>query len=301
MKACPFCEAELRDSVIKCTRCGRSLLADPDAGAEHERVPASATGLGLGAPTVSGGTRGSKVGFPPASSTSPVEQPTSQVWASPSTRPTHIADSAPSTRPTHGDSSPSLIGLRALPSDHRRSAKPDFALLLAALATIGAAVLAWRSIGDPWVRLVITDTSDRLDPQLVGDMVLRGHAAMVGVIGQGIGAVLGVSGILWFFYGFDRGSTPPWFTNPGIAILASIAGLIGTVMAAIIWFVWEDAAVQHARAVKMTVDELRALLDLQPEPLVEIERLSGLMRFGGAMVIGLLAGCAAWWSYHKRS
>lgn len=290
MKACPFCEAELRDSVIKCTRCGRSLLADREESPGHQAVPARAVSPGLGAPTVSGGTRGTKFGFPEPRSVQAPEPAASTSWATPSTRgATHPADAASN-----------LVARRALPNERRRSARPDFALLPAAAATIGAAVIAWRSIGDPWVRLVITDTSDRLDPQLVGDIALRGHAAMVGIIGQGLAGLLAVFGVLWLFYGVDRGSTVPWFANPGIAILASIAGLIGTLMSAIIWFVWEDAAVEHARAVKMSVEELRALLDLQPEPLVEIERLSGLMRFGGAMVIGLFAGCAARWSYHKR-
>lgn len=288
MKACPFCQAELRDSVIKCTRCGRSLLAEPEPSPGHRPVPASATSPGLGAPTVSGGTRGSKVGFPQQEPTAPTG-PTA--WATPSTR---------AAAPT-GDSMPHLADLRALPSDRRRSAQPDFALLLAAVATVGAAVIAWRSIGDPWVKLVITDTSDRLDPQLVGDITLHGQAAMVGIMGQGLAAALGAFGILWLFCGFNRRSTMPWFANPAGAILTSIAALIGTVVSAMVWFVWEDAAVKHARAVKMTVEELGALLHLQPEPLVQIQRLTGLMRFGGAMVVGLLAACTAWWCSHKRS
>ncbi len=288
MKPCPFCEAELRDSVIKCTRCGRSLRGDPEPSPEHEPARAGTT-LGLGAPTVSGGSRGSKVGFPQQEPAAPPRE--IAVWATPSTR----ASGAGS------DSVPHLAGLRALPSDQRRSHRPDFALLLAAVATIGAAVIAWRSIGDPWVNLLITDTSDRLDPKFVGDITLHGQAAMAGVIGQGLAALLGVFGLLWLVYGFDRGSTVPWFANPATAIIASIAGLIGTAVSAMVWFVWQDAAVKHARAVKMSVDELRTLLDLEPQPLVEIQRLSGLMRFGGAMLIGLLASSTAWWCYHKRS
>jgi hypothetical protein len=190
--------------------------------------------------------------------------------------------------------------LRALPGERRRSGKPDVALWLSALATLGAAALAWQSIRQPWVRLLITDTSDHLDPKLVGDVTLHGHAALVGIMGQALAVLLGVYGLLWLVYGFDRGSTVPWFANPASAIVASVAGLVGTVTAAMVWFVWKDAAVEHARAVKMTADELRALLDLQPAPLVEIERLTGILRFGGAMVIGLLAACTAWWCCHKR-
>jgi hypothetical protein len=50
----------------------------------------------------------------------------------------------------------------------------------------------------------------------------------------------------------------------------------------------------------MTSQQLKALLDTQPEPLVEIERLDGLLRFGATMIGGLLASCTAWWAYRKR-
>ncbi len=189
---------------------------------------------------------------------------------------------------------------RALGAEIRSSSGPDFGLLLASLAAVGAALLAWRAIGDPWVRLAITDTSDRLNPTLIGTIPLKGQAALVGMIGQGLAGVIGAYGVFWFLYSFDRGSTIPWFMNPAISIAAAAAGLVLVVMSAAVWFVWTDAAVEHARVVRMTAEELRALLDTQPEPLVEIERLSGLMRFGGAMVAGLFASSVAWWAYRKR-
>ncbi len=291
MKPCPFCEAELRDSVIKCTRCGRSLLGEPDPGPENQPAVARSAS-GLGAPTVSGGNRGTKLGFPPPETPTPAPAPEVNVWA---TGPTRTAGGTAEPVPQR------LATLRALPNERRRSGKPDLVLLLVAMMAIGAAAIAWHAIGQPWVKLIITDTSDRLDPQLVGDITLRGHAALVGIIGRGLAVALGVYGVLWLVYGFDRGSTVPWFANPGGAILVTIAGIIGTVVSAMVWFVWEDAAIEHARAVKMSVDELSELLHLQPEPLVQIDRLTGLMRFGGAMVIGLLAACVAWWCSHKRS
>ena len=288
VKACPFCETELRDSVIRCTRCGRSLLPETEPAAQGNGSRPAPEPLGLGAPVVSSGSRGTPAGFPREP---PAPAPTSSVWATASAR----------TQATPQPPMPTDLGARrALPTDRRRSARPDLVLLLAGLAAAGAAVLAWKAIGDPWVKLVITDTSDRVDPVLVGDLTLHGNAALVGTIGQGLAVVLGVYAIAWLVLGFDRGSTTPWFTNPAISILASIAGLMGVVLSAVVWFVWEDAAVEHARAVRMTAEELRALLDLQPAPLVEIQQLSGLMRFGGAMVIGLLSACAAWWSYRRR-
>jgi hypothetical protein len=239
---------------------------------------------------VSGGNRGSKLGFPQPETPPPT--PAVNVWAS---GPSRTAD------PAADGVQQRLSTLRALPSERRRSGRPDWVLLLVALIAIGAAVIAWQSIGQPWVKLTITDTSDRMDPQLVGDITLRGQAAMLGMIGRGLVIALGLYGLLWLVYGFDRGSTVPWFANPAGAILVTIAGLIGTAVAAMVWFVWEDAAVARARAVKMSIDELNELLHLQPEPLVQIERLTGLVRFGGAMVVGLLAACAAWWCSHKRA
>lgn len=283
VKTCPFCEGELRDSVIRCTRCGRSLVSEPEGGPGHPtRVSASS---GLGAPAVSGGSRGSKIGFP---AQEPV-RPASPVWADTATR-----SPSPAAPPRVGE-------LRALPGDRRGSGRPDFALLLASVVAVAAAVMAWRAIGDPWVKLVITDTSDRLDPQLVGEISLRGQAALVGIIGQALAAVIGVYGVLWFLYAFDRGSTIPWFANPSVAIVTAVVGLIGVVLSAMVWFVWQDAAVGRAHSVSMSAEELRALLDLQPKPLVEIQRLSGLLRFGGAMVVGLLSACTAWWAYRKRA
>ena len=149
--------------------------------------------------------------------------------------------------------------------------------------------------------LVITDTSNRLDPVLVGELTLRAKAAVIGTIGQGLGAALVAFGALWLVYGFDRGSTMPWFTNPVIAIVTSVAGVGMTVLSAVVWFVWEDAAVGHSRAVGMSAGELRTLLDHQPAPLVEIQWLSGQMRFGGVMLLGVLAASAAWWAYRKRA
>jgi hypothetical protein len=83
--------------------------------------------------------------------------------------------------------------------------------------------------------------------------------------------------------------------------VAALVGLLGAIMSAMVWFVWEDAAVEHARAVRLSSEELATILDHQPAPLVEIQRLAGLLRFGGAMVVVLLAASLAWWAYRKRS
>jgi len=268
VKACPFCEAELRDSVIRCTRCRRWLLERPEPDVDV-RAPVAATA----APPRP---------FAPAPPMSRPASPPSVV--------------GPRTGPV-----PDVVTRRALPARARRAGRPDLVLLLMALVAAGVGIVAWRSVADPWVRLTVTDTSDRLDPALVGDVVLRAQASVLGTIAQGLAATLIVFGALWLVYGFDRGSTMPWFTNPVGAMTASLAGIGATVLSALVWLVWEDAAVHRSRALGLGADVLRELLDGQPPPLVEIERLSGLLRFGGVMVLGLLASATAWWAYRKRS
>lgn len=93
----------------------------------------------------------------------------------------------------------------------------------------------------------------------------------------------------------------PWFANPATALAVAVAGIGMTVLSALVWFVWEDAAVRRSRAFGMTATEVREIVDRQPTPLVEIQRLSGQLRFGGMMVLALLAASAAWWSYRTRS
>jgi hypothetical protein len=189
--------------------------------------------------------------------------------------------------------------LRALPRERRQSARPDFVLLLASLAAGAAAYLAWKSVSEPWVELVITDTRD-LDPVLVGNIVLRGQLAMVGTIGLALAGVLGTLGLTWLFYGVDRGSNVPWFVNPAIAIVATVIGIGGAVLSSTVWFVWKDAAIERSRAVGLSPEKLKELLDLQPPPFVEIQRQAGLMRFGGMMLVGFLAACTAVWSTRRR-
>jgi hypothetical protein len=219
------------------------------------------------------------------------------------------ADDEPATwreaRPTPAEQTPRFPydhgDRRALPSDPRPAARFDVVLLLSAVAAVIAASLAWQAVAEPWVRLVITDTSDRLDPVLVGRIVLPGKEALVGTIGQALAIALGGLGVMWFVFGFDRGWTMPWFANPMIGIGAAVAGLGAVVLSSLVWFVWEDAAVAHARSVGLAREKLQEILNLQPAPLVEISRLSGIMRFGTMMAIGFVAASAAWWASRRRA
>jgi hypothetical protein len=163
------------------------------------------------------------------------------------------------------------------------------------------AVLAWKAAATPWATLTLTDTADPANPEIVGRLTMPGTAALVGTIGQGLAAALGALGLLWLFYGWDRGATMPWFASPGVAIVITLAAVGGMLLTSELWFVWEDAVIEKARTVGMSVSELRAFLDQLPAPLVTIERLDGLLRFGTLMGGGFLASCLAWWAYRRRA
>jgi hypothetical protein len=199
-------------------------------------------------------------------------------------------------------SSPDLAGRRALPTTRRRWIRLDLAMLASALVMLGTAATAYLAVDEPWVRLAITDTGDDVvAPLLVGDIALRGQGALVGTIAMALAIAVGAIGFLCLVHGFDRGSTMRWFANPVIAMTSAIGGLGIAVVSAVLWFVWADAAIGRARAVRMSADELKALLDEQPAPIVEIQQLAGLTRFGAAMLLALLAASAAWWAYRKRA
>lgn len=312
VKICPSCEAELRDSVIRCTRCGRALREGAEAQAESvpERVPVAA------APAVrpfrSEVWARPSTSAPASSSSSSASSPSTTSSAQMTLPPPPVAPAIPAPAPQRhvAAARPALAApttrvkdrsaKRALPDGRKHSDRPDPALLLAALAAVAAAFFAWRSLPSAWVELTITDTSVALDPQLVGRMKLTGDAAMIGTIALGLAAVLGALGVIWLAYGFRRGATIPMVVSPAFAILASVGGIVLTILSMILWFVWKDAAVAQATSIDLSVQALRDLLDLQPAPLVEITRLDGLTNFGLAMVAGLLASSMAWWAYRKR-
>ena len=134
----------------------------------------------------------------------------------------------------------------------------------------------------------------------MADVTVRAQSAFVGTAGTVMAIVLAVFGVLWFFYGFQRGWSIPGILNPAIAILVTIAGLGMTFLSSMVWFVWQDSMVQRAKSAGMAPSEMKALLEHQPVPIVVIERLPGMVSFGGMMALGLFASCLAWWAYRRR-
>lgn len=173
-------------------------------------------------------------------------------------------------------------------------------MLLAGLAAGAAGILAYLAITEPWVHLTVTRPATDTDPVLVATLSLRGKAAFVGTAGVAIAGALAVLGVVWFLYGFQRGWTMPSVMNPAFGILVAVAGLLAAGLASMVWFVWEDAMVARARAARMSTRAMQELLDLQPTPLVQIQRLSGLLSFAGMMVLGLVASSLGWYAYRRR-
>jgi hypothetical protein len=173
-------------------------------------------------------------------------------------------------------------------------------MLLAGMAALGAGVFAYLAVSQPWVHLTITRFATASEEAFVATMALRGKAAFVGTAGSTLAIVLAVYGLVWFVFGFQRGWTMPGVTNPAFGFIVTVTGLIATVLASTVWFVWEEAMVSRAKLAGMTSAEMKELLDLQPTPLVQIERLSGLMTFGGMMVLGFVACGLGWYAYRRR-
>ena len=272
MKACPHCEAELRDSVIRCTRCGKSLKDAPDES---------------GGASVSDANGSPAPAAAPASSSSSVATKTATAWTTPASL------SRPHAAPAD------MAALRAMPAK-KTSSRPDPWMLLAGLATAIAGILAYLAVKDPWVHLTVTQPARELEEAIVVELTLRGQAAFVGTVGTVLGIALAGFGCIWFFYGFQRGWTIPGLFNPAIAMLCAVVGLLATVLSSMVWFVWQDAAIARAKVTGLSTRAMTELLGQQPVPIVTIERLGGLFRFGGMMVAGLLATCLAWYAYRQR-
>jgi hypothetical protein len=274
--------------VIRCTRCGRSLREprEPDA--------AEAVAGAVGAPPAD----------PDPVETRPVAAPTAVAEAPrppgiPSAR--AFAPAGATWDPMPGPSSAlaEVEAHRALPTaQHPRG--PDPWILLAGLAAIVAGVLAYLAVRDPWVHLTVSVPETEFDEAILVEVVVRGQVAFAGTAAKALGGILAGFGVVWFVFGFSRRWTIPGIANPALAILVSTAGIGLTVVASVVWFVWEDAMVLRAGTAGMSATAMAELLDRQPAPIVAIERLSGLMTFGGLMIPALFASSLGWWAYRRR-
>lgn len=279
MKTCPFCQGELRDSVIRCGHCGRSLGADDGSDPASVAAPSRAAAS----------SRGTDVRARPAAR--PID-----VWA--------IQSGAGGHGPGSSVAEPALstimLGGPALPVPRRRR-RFDGGLLLAGAVLLAAGVLAYLSIRHPWVKVRVTGIDeDNVETGVVVRLALEGGEGLAGKIGMVIAVAMAIWGAVWCWYGFDRGAGIPAFAAPGFAILATLGGIGVAVLCSTVWFVWTDAAISQAGDAHMTASALRQLLDTHPLPLVQLKRLPGLLEFGGLMIAGQLASYLAFWSSRRR-
>jgi hypothetical protein len=308
VKICPSCEAELRDSVIRCTTCGT-----PQTGAPVEDVrpgtamAAGVVGRGAAAPArpPSPAPTSTATAEPAVAPTSPSpgSTPTARsasTWAPPATTTSWHGTPTRSNGPGSAIA-PDLRSRRALPDLGRRSNRPDPLLLVAGVVAAGAAYLAWAAIPVRWMQITIANSQDGGSATTLGTATFKASDAMVGTLAQMVLAVVVVSAALWLFFGLQRGWNMPWFSNPAIAIAATIAGIGGTIVSSMLWFGWRDAVFNVASKYGETQQSLEAFLeDPDNQPIITMHRLAGPGRFGEMLVVALLASCVAWWAYRKR-
>jgi hypothetical protein len=310
VKVCPSCEAEVRDSVIRCTSCGTSFRGAPtedvrprtamDSGQLRQQrpEPARAATAIAAAPAPAAASPTTAAAPTPSPGRKPAS-PTASAWATSTT--TKIWHGTP-TR-TNGPAAhlaPDLRSRRALPEKSRRSNRPDPVLLFAAVVTGGAAYLAWGAIAQRWMQITIANAQDDVVARF-GTGTFRASDAMVGTLAEMVVATLAVLAVLWLFFGLQRGWTMPWFTTPVIGIGAALAGIGGTVVSSVLWFGWRDAVFNVASRYGETRQGLEAFLeDPDNKPIITMHRLAGPQRFGEMLVLALLASCAAWWAYRRR-
>ena len=173
-------------------------------------------------------------------------------------------------------------------------------MLCAGITAVVAGVLAYLAVPERWVHLTVTEAPTEFEEGRVLQLTLRADVATIGTIATVLAIGLAVFGAVWFCFGFQRGWTMPGITNPLFAMLIAIAGVATAYLSAMLWYVWEDAMVRRAHRAGLTAPAMRELLDQQPNPDVSIERLSGLVSFGGLMALGVVIACFAWWAYRRR-
>jgi hypothetical protein len=173
-------------------------------------------------------------------------------------------------------------------------------MLCAGFAAVVVGVLAYLGVAERWVHLIVTEAPTEFDEGRVLQLTLRANVATIGTIATALAIGLVVFGALWFCFGLQRGWTMPGITNPLFAMLVALGGMATAYLSARVWYVWEEAMVRRAHRAGLSARAMRELLDQQPNPDVSIERLAGLVTFGGMMALGLLTTCLAFWAYRRR-
>ncbi len=255
--------------MIKCVHCG-SRLEEPQPAAAHAGGPGGApSGAGV-----------------PAGSPAPSPDP----WVVPAAR-TEPRTPAGTTLPPA-----TATALRGRPP---RRADPPL-LAAGALAMVAAAV-AWTSLSLPWVTATLSVTQPRQRVREVAELPFLAQDAIARNLVIGVAVVIGLLGLVWFWYGLDRGVELPALARPAVGALAGIVGW-GTVgLARLGTFVWEAGFVAHAREAGITREAMREILADRASRAVHVVAEAGTTRFAVAASLALLAAFLAWWSQRDRA
>lgn len=296
MKTCPHCGGQLRPSVIKCVHCGSRLEEQPAGVPSVSSAPASSAAA-AGAPTRPVPDR---TPVPPPSVFDPPKPPSPDPWVTPSER---------LERPRQPDLAPVVIAPGAAPASApatvpraraRAPRRVDLALLAAGVVALASAAVALTSLSLPWVTGTLAAKGPRDKLRQIAELPFFADDALVRNAVLGLALVAGALGLLWFWYGLDRGVQLPLLAHPGLALLAGVLGwgLIGITRLGAI--VWQTGFLAHAREAGLTKEAMRALLDDRSRRVMTFAAEAGTTRFAIGASLALLAGLLAWWSQRER-
>jgi len=321
VKTCPHCGGQLRPSVIKCVHCGSRLDEQPTgqptgtplgvpagvpagspSGAGAAGAPAAGGSSASGAPAPSAAAAGAparpgsdRTPAPPPSVFDPPKPPSPDPWVTPSER---------LERPVQPPLAPVVVAAGTAPAAAapraRTARRVDLGLLAAGALALASAAVALTSLSLPWVTGTLAAKGPRDKIRQVAELPFFADDAIVRNVVLGLAVAAAVLGLLWFWYGLDRGVQLPLLAHPGVALLAGICGwaLVGVTRLGAV--VWETGFLAHAREAGLTKAAMQTLLDDRNRRVLTFATEAGTTRFAIAASLALLAGLLAWWSQRER-
>lgn len=291
MKTCPHCGGLIRPSVIKCVHCGMTCVEDNEAAGSDAGVRGSD---GAPVPVVGASGLGRSDGAAYATRTirtsadTPGHALTADPWGAPSVRAEERVRRS----------------MRAIPSTtsagSARVRHIDPALVLGGVLAIAGAAASASSIALPWVLGRLTVIGQRGTTRVVTELSFEASDSVAHAIVLGVAVGAGLLGLLWFWYGLDRGAHLPGFAHPGLGVLASAAAWATVGASRLGAFFWEDAFVARARDAGLTKDAMRAVLEDTDARILAFQQQAGMTRLMLSAGLVLAAAVVAWCSQRDR-
>ena len=161
-----------------------------------------------------------------------------------------------------------------------------------------AGALAYSSLSTPWVHARISDTEH--GARFVAELTFRGTDSIAGQAGLVLAVALGLLGLLWFWYGLDQNAHLPAIAHPAWVLVVGLLALGVLTFAAIGTSAWRDAFVTYADDAGLDKRAMQELLAARSSAVIVVERVGGVLRFGAAAGLALLAGALAWRAERPR-